>query len=118
MAWLAAAFLASGAAALVYQVAWQRILELQSGVGIYSVAAIVAAFMLGLGAGSLGGGAASLRLSRRAALRAFALVELAVGTFGALSPRLYYDLLYVRAPWLYTSMGRAAVVHFVVLLPP
>lgn len=118
MAWLAAAFLASGAAALVYQVAWQRILELQSGVGIYSVAAIVSAFMLGLGAGSLGGGAASVRLSPRGALRAFALVELAVGAFGALSPRLYYDLLYVHAPWLYTSLGRAALVHCVVLLPP
>jgi spermidine synthase len=118
MAWLAAAFLASGAAALVYQVAWQRILALQSGVGIYSVAAIVSAFMLGLGAGSLGGGAASVRLSRRAALRMFALVELAVGIFGALSPRLYYDLLYVHAAWLYSPVWRAALVHCAVLLPP
>ena len=46
------AFFLSGAAALAYQVAWQRILALQTGVGLYSIAVIVAAFMLGLGLGS------------------------------------------------------------------
>ncbi|HUG52533.1 MAG TPA: fused MFS/spermidine synthase [Vicinamibacteria bacterium] len=115
---VAAAFLASGAAALVYQVAWQRILALQSGVGIYSVAAIVAAFMLGLGAGSYYGGRLTLRLSARAALFAFAVVELAVSAWGALSCWLYYDVLYLRAAWLYSPLGRAALVHLVVLLPP
>lgn len=118
MAWLAAAFVASGAAALVYQVAWQRILALQSGVGIYSVAAIVSAFLLGLGAGSHGGGVVSGRLSRRGARRAFALVELAVGIFGAASTWIYYDVLYARVPWLYAPVSRAALVHFAVLLPP
>jgi predicted membrane-bound spermidine synthase len=49
---LAAAFFLSGAAALIYQVTWQRLLALHSGVGIYSVAMIVAAFMVGLGLGS------------------------------------------------------------------
>ena len=38
----------SGATALVYQVAWQRLLALHSGVGLYSVTMIVAAFMAGL----------------------------------------------------------------------
>ncbi len=102
----------------MYQVAWQRVLALQSGVGIYSVAAIVAAFMLGLGAGSYGGGALSVRLSPRAALFAFALVELAVGAFGAISGWLYYDVLYLRASWLYTPLWRAALVHLGALLPP
>jgi spermidine synthase len=115
---LIAAFLASGGAGLIYQVAWQRILALQSGVGIYSVAAIVAAFMLGLGAGSLGGGALSVRLSPRAALYAFAAVELAIGALGALSCWVYYDVLYVRAAWLYAPVWRAALVHLAVLLPP
>ena len=41
------AFFLSGAAALVYQVSWPRILALHSGVGIYSIAIIVAAFMAG-----------------------------------------------------------------------
>jgi spermidine synthase len=102
----------------VYQVAWQRILALQSGVGIYSVAAIVAAFMLGLGAGSHGGGTLSVRLSPRAALLGFALVELGIGAFGAMSGWLYYDVLFARAAWLYTPVWRAALVHLAVLLPP
>ena len=59
-------FFLSGAAALVYQVAWQRLLALHSGVGLYSVAMIVAAFMAGLGIGSHLGGRLC-RAARRAA---------------------------------------------------
>ena len=62
------AFFLSGAAALAYQVAWQRILALQTGVGLYSIAVIVAAFMLGLGLGSHLGGVASTRVTARRAL--------------------------------------------------
>ena len=61
-------FLLSGAAALVYQVAWQRILALHSGIGLYSVAMIVAAFMAGLGMGSHAGGRLSARIGPLAAL--------------------------------------------------
>jgi spermidine synthase len=86
-------FLLSGAAALVYQVAWQRLLALHSGVGLYSVAMIVAAFMAGLGLGSLVGGRLSARMGTAAALRGFALLELAIGVFGAASPWIYYDWL-------------------------
>ncbi len=107
----AIAFFASGAAALVYQVAWQRILALQTGVGIYSIALIVAAFLAGLGVGSELAGRLSARLGARAALRAFAAVELAVGVFGLASSRIYYDWLYVHLGWLYASAGRAAVLH-------
>ncbi len=115
---LGALFGLSGAAALVYQVAWQRILALHSGVGIYSVTLIVAAFMAGLGLGSELGGVASARVTPRAALRAFALIELAVAAFAALSGRLYYDVLYLRAAWLYTPLWRAAILHLAALLPP
>ncbi len=114
----AAAFLLSGAAGLVYQVAWQRILALQSGVGIYSIAMIVAAFMAGLGAGSHLGGRVSLRLTPRHALLTFSLVELGIGAFGAVSAWLYYDVLYSRAPWLYASPISAGVMHFVALAIP
>ena len=63
-------FLLSGAAALVYQVVWQRLLALHSGVGLYSVAMIVAAFMAGLGIGSWQGGRLSTSVSpRRAATK-------------------------------------------------
>jgi hypothetical protein len=115
---IALAFVLSGAAALVYQVAWQRILALHSGVGIYSVAMIVAAFLLGLGAGSHLGGGWSVHLDARRALRAFALLELAIGLFGAASGWIYYDALYGRAPWLYAPAWRAGLVHLLALLPP
>ncbi len=112
------AFFASGAAGLVYQVSWQRILALQSGVGIYSVAMIVAAFMAGIGIGSHLGGAWSLRLGALAALRRFVLVELGIAVWGAASCFIYYDLLYTHALWLYEEPWRAALMHLVTLLPP
>jgi predicted membrane-bound spermidine synthase len=108
----------SGAAAIVYEVAWQRLLVLPSGIGTYSVSIVVAAFMAGLGIGSLLGGLASTRLDPRGALRGFALVELAVGAFAAASPFLYYDVLYLRASWLYGSLPLTAVAHFLSLLVP
>src|SRR5688572_15009904 len=112
------AFFASGASGLVYQVAWQRILALHSGVGIYSIAMIVGAFMAGLGVGSHVGGLASLRLDARRSLRLFALVELAIGAFGALSCWIYYDLLYLKASWLYSPAWRAGILHFLGLFVP
>jgi hypothetical protein len=48
---IAATFFASGSAALIYQVAWQRILTQLVRVDAYSVTMIVAIFMLGLGLG-------------------------------------------------------------------
>ena len=97
-------FCLSGGAALVYQVAWQRILALHTGVGVYSVATIVAAFMLGLGLGSEWGGKLSARLSAKRALLAFAALELGIGAFAAVSCRLYYDVLYRRAGFLYETL--------------
>jgi SAM-dependent methyltransferase len=114
----ALAFLVSGASGLVYQVAWQRILALHSGVGIYSIAMIVGAFMAGLGVGSHAGGRLSLRLDARRALRLFALVELAIGAFGAMSCWIYYDLLYQKAWWLYSPAWRAGLLHFLGLFVP
>ena len=73
MALLGLAFFLSGAAALVYQVVWQRILTLHTGVGVVSMALIVASFMAGLGIGSELGGLLSSRLRAAAALRGFAL---------------------------------------------
>lgn len=118
LALTAVAFFASGLAALVYQVAWQRILALHTGVGIYSVAMIVAAFMAGLGVGSHLGGALSLRLSPQRALLAFGLLEVLIAVFGAVSVPFYYDLLYTRAPGLYAAPWLAGLVHFASLLPP
>ncbi len=111
-------FFLSGLAALVYQTAWQRILALGSGVGIYSVAMIVGAFMAGLGIGSHLAGLWSTRVSPRRALQLFAFVEIGIGLFGAFSTLLLYDLLYARAAWLYAAPWRAGVAHFLTLLLP
>jgi spermidine synthase len=118
LALISAAFFSSGASALVYQVAWQRILALHSGVGIYSIAMIVGSFMAGLGAGSHLGGVLSTRVRPRQALRLFALLELGIATFGALSCWLYYDVLYLRHQALYGEPWRAALMHFLGLLLP
>lgn len=114
----AVCFVLSGAAALVYQVAWQRLLALSTGVGIYSIAAITAAFMAGLGIGSDLGGRLSTKLSPVRALRAFALVEIGVALFAFLSVPLFYEGLYRGAPWLYVTPISAVFAHFFSLLLP
>src|SRR4249919_2735122 len=54
-------FFFSGFPALIYQLVWQRALFRIFGVNIESVTIVVAAFMLGLGLGSLAGGLISRR---------------------------------------------------------
>ncbi len=88
--WLIAPlFFASGFAALIYQVVWQRSLTTMFGTNSESVSAVVASFMLGLGRGSLAGGA----LSRREALSPlvlFGACEVAVGLYGFVSLSLFH----------------------------
>jgi spermidine synthase len=116
--WLAVGFFVlSGAAALVYQVAWQRLLALTTGVAVHSIAIITAAFMAGLGIGSHAGGVLSARLTRRRSLLAFAAIELGVAAFAVVSVPFYYHLLYERAGWLYRDLATATGAHFVSLLP-
>ncbi|HSB60825.1 MAG TPA: spermidine synthase, partial [Vicinamibacteria bacterium] len=113
-----AAFLASGAAALVYQVVWQRILALHTGIGITSIALIVSAFMAGLGLGSHAGGVMSARVGPRAALLLFAAIELLVGLFAAVSCRLYYEVPERFLPGLYRSTAGMGLAHFMALVVP
>jgi hypothetical protein len=77
-------FLLSGAAALMYQVVWQRLLFGAVGVNIEAVTLIVAIFMLGLGLGSLAGGRLSLLFPDQLAA-VFAALELGIAAFGAVS---------------------------------
>jgi predicted membrane-bound spermidine synthase len=118
MVLLGVAFFLSGAAALVYQVVWQRILTLHTGIGVVSVALIVAAFMAGLGLGSHLGGMLSARVPPRRALRLFAALELGVGLFAAISCRLYYDGFGAFASGLYGTAAGTAVAHFAAFLLP
>ena len=81
-------FFASGFAALLYQVVWQRALFTLYGTNVESVTVIVAAFMLGLGLGSMFGGAISKEPRRNVALL-FAIAELGIGAFGLVSLSLF-----------------------------
>jgi len=87
--WLYAVFLVSGFAALIYQVVWQRSLFAIYGINVESVTMVVTAFMLGLGIGSIAGGAISKDPSRPALLL-FSLVELGIGLFGIVSLSLFH----------------------------
>jgi MFS family permease len=91
-------FVVSGAAALIYQVCWQRMLFEGFGVDIESVTIIVSAFMLGLGLGSLAGGELADRYPRRL-IALFAVIELCTAAFGFSSPNLIH------------AAGRFAVNH-------
>jgi predicted membrane-bound spermidine synthase len=86
---LSTLFLCSGMPALIYQVVWQRVLFGIYGVNAESVAAVVSAFMLGLGLGGLLGGWLSSRFPRQA-LILFGLSELGVAVFGLSSLRIFH----------------------------
>ena len=111
-------FCASGFAALLYQVIWQRMLAIFSGADVYSATVIVAAFMGGLGVGHIAGGHVADRVSRRASLLLFGVAELAVGVFGLFSGSLYYGVLYERLGALDLGRGAIALVLFASLLWP
>jgi spermidine synthase len=81
---LAALFILSGFAALIYQIVWQRALFTAFGVNIESITLIVAVFMFGLGVGSLVGGALSKRFPRRL-LHLLLGCEVLIGLFGLVS---------------------------------
>jgi spermidine synthase len=85
---VAGIFFLSGFPALLYQLIWQRSLFAIYGINVESVTVIVAAFMCGLGLGSLAGGWLS---SRRGVplLLAFAGIELVIGIFGVGSLQLF-----------------------------
>ena len=107
-------FTASGFAALVYQVVWQRSLYAIYGINVESVTMIVSAFMLGLGLGSLGGGAIS-KDPKRPTLLLFATVELVIGVFG------YFSLDFFAAVGKVTlgmnTLGTGLVTFALVLVP-
>lgn len=86
-----AIFFLSGAAALVYQISWQRLLFTSFGVDIESVTIVVSTFMCGLGLGAIAGGALADRFHTRL-LVLFALCELGIGLFGLVSVPLIRSL--------------------------
>src|SRR6476619_1508740 len=114
----AAAFFASGFAALLYQVIWQRLLVLFSGADVSSDTIIVASFMGGMGVGHLAGGHVADRVSPRTALVCFAGAELAIAVFGFFSRAIYYDVLYTRFGAAQIPAPALALLLFTSLLVP
>jgi spermidine synthase len=116
---------ASGAAGLVYQVAWVRLLGLAFGVTIYAISTVLAAFMAGLAFGSLIGGRRADSVARP--LRLYGCVELGVGATALLTPWAFRVLQDVyasaaqvvdpaQAP-LFAGTVRAALAFTVLLVP-
>lgn len=114
---LLALFLLSGCAALIYQVAWQRMLFAVFGVDMESVSVIVSVFMFGLGVGALLGGIVADRFRDRLLL-VFTGVELGIGIFGLFSPGLI-DLLNASVAGsnrLVAALGSFAVLSIPTIL--
>ncbi|HXG89275.1 MAG TPA: fused MFS/spermidine synthase [Vicinamibacterales bacterium] len=79
-------FAASGAAALIYEVTWTRLLTLQLGHGVAAASTVLAAFMGGLAAGSAIGGRRGAALEPVRALRVYAGLEIGVAVLALILP--------------------------------
>jgi spermidine synthase len=91
------AFALSGAAALIYEVAWTRALALVMGSTTYALSTMLGTFMAGLALGAFLGGRLADR--GRNLLMIFGLIELGIGIFGLVTiplinslPPLYFKV--------------------------
>jgi len=113
-----ALFFLSGFSALIYQTVWQRLLGLFGGSDTVSASLVVSAFLAGLGIGSLAAGLFADRLTRRHALLLFALVEILIGAYAAISIPLFHDVLLGMLIELSRSRALTFAAAFVALLVP
>lgn len=84
--WFLAVYALSGAAALVYEVAWTRLLTLSLGHGIAAASTVLAAFMGGLAVGAGVAGPMSDHTPRVRAMRLYAGLELAIAALALAMP--------------------------------
>jgi len=108
----------SGMAALIYQVAWVRLLSLSLGSTSASVSTVLAAFFAGLAIGSYG--AKCLLNSREVSLNLYVALEIVVGAAGlALLPLLLnLDQTLALMPAIGTVLGLKFVVTLILLCIP
>jgi MFS family permease len=107
-------FFASGFAALLYQVAWQRALFGWYGVDLDSVSTIVSVFMFGLGIGAMIGGWLADRFECRRIL-IFSLIELTIGAFGFFSLGIIDSIGDLTAA---DSLPRLVAITFILFVIP
>src|SRR5690349_8190991 len=100
LALLFACFFVSGALGLMYEVVWLRMLGLIFGHTVYAITTVLAAFMAGLALGSFVFARLSPRI--RDLIRAYGLLEIAIGVYCALLP-----LLLKAAAWVYFGLHGA-----------
>jgi spermidine synthase len=87
--WLVAIlYCLSGLTSLAYEMLWARMLSMQFGVSIFGVVLTVAAFMFGLGLGSLAGVRWAKQCNKPLAL--FAMLEMAIALYALLLPSLLH----------------------------
>lgn len=108
----------SGAAALLYQVVWQRWLVFTVGLSTVSVSLIVSAFLAGLGVGYLAGGALADRMLPRRALLVFGVLELGIALSALASEPVLYRWLPTVAELGADRPWSTFAVVLLVLLPP
>jgi len=101
-------FFVSGFSAILYQLVWQRSLFTIYGTSSESVTMVVTAFMLGLGLGSLAGGALSQSASWLLPAL-FAAAELAIGAFGLGSLELFHRVASITSGTSGLGVGLAAL---------
>ncbi|MGI8808458.1 MAG: fused MFS/spermidine synthase [Acidimicrobiales bacterium] len=112
-------FAVTGFSALTLQVVWQRVISLHAGVDLFSFTTVVAAFLAGLGVGSLLGGVMADRLGPRRSLLAFAASNAGIGVFAWFSLWLFYDVYRAAVPHLEGGGTPAAFAfHFLLLIVP
>jgi predicted membrane-bound spermidine synthase len=112
-------FVASGAAALIYEVIWMHLLRLVIGASALSVGIVLASFMGGMFLGSLL--FARFVPANHPPLRVYALLEIGIGVFGLLMPLILPLVRYLYVGLVgYGTLGIAfrALIAMVLLLPP
>src|SRR5260370_29048835 len=101
---IAICFALSGATGLIYEVLWARMLGLVFGATTLAISAVLAAFMGGLALGSALAARFAPRITRP--VRAYALIEIAIGLYALLVPLLFrgIDRVYAEA-WQHLHPG-------------
>src|ERR1041384_8071676 len=87
IALIAACFTLSGAAGLIYEVLWMRMLGLVFGATMVAISVVLTAFMGGLALGSAIGGKVAARIGK--ALRAYGVIEIAIGFCAGCLPLIF-----------------------------
>lgn len=106
-----------GFTALVYQVIWQRLAAFSLGSDAGAASVVAAAFMTGLGTGSLAGAIFSKRLSKSHCLISLFFLEICIALSGLASLPVLYEHFYLRLSGQLSFQFLACLVFVVLTLP-